>query len=119
MTTHHALWDALMTATLTSETVEQAFIADDFARIDDYINVPVTLIAAYPQPSDYRERPYAYCVVNDGNGPRITLTGDNAGRMALHWAETGRLPMRCKLIHYAADHGGYVRYWRKLKAGTE
>jgi hypothetical protein len=110
----HAATRAILTAMRHAHTLEQAAIgAEEFAEIDNYVNVVVMVIAAFEQPSDFRERPYAYIVLDDGAGPRVVITGDNSVPQILRYMSEERLPAKLWLRHYECDNGGFRRYWNK------
>jgi hypothetical protein len=111
---HEALYSAFSYAgRYYPADFEKIVNAEDFVNIDHYVNVVVMVHAVYECPSNHRERPYVYIVLDDGAGPRVAITGDNGVPALLRYANDGQLPALMWLRHYECDHGGYRRYWNR------
>jgi hypothetical protein len=110
----HPALAALYDAQRRAETLEQHIAIEDFyPDTDRFVNVVVMILAVHECPSGFRERPYAYVVIDDGAGPRVAITGDNGTPQLIRYMNERRLPLKMWLRHYETDHGGYRRYWNK------
>ncbi len=94
MTDLHPYMKAQLKAVLSAETEPQIIASDQIlVSAQEILNLPLTILTAWPYPSDYGEyEHYAYVHIRLNSGERIVRVGGNAGRQALWLESHSKLP---------------------------
>jgi hypothetical protein len=115
----HPYTKACIKPVAAAPTVEALFSAssNSVTYAHQWLQVPVTLLNAWPYPSDFStedQADYAYVHIDTPGGETILCVGGNAGSQALTYARLGRLPMR-RVLTPIEVNGNTLYVWRRVR----